>query len=264
MRNTMGYARKSILMTMAAIVAIAVGCGESSSDPARPRRDRSGALRHYIAGAKALENKQLDVASTELEAAVRLDDESDRAWFQLGEARRLRNEPARAAEAYDRAVRLKPADAMFRLRLGAALYEAAIASARQREATRLGRPVEEVTPDLGAIDHAEAMKHLAAAVAANPGLYNAHYYLGAIYRDQRKAPEALAAFTAAIEAYPRFHPAYVAAGKLLLERGEIDQAIALASKGLEQVRGQQERAELQQLLDDARRAASRPAAPPPG
>src|SRR5690606_1240992 len=125
-------------------------------------------------------------AVTEFKEATRLYKENYSAWFHLGEAYRKKKVWPEAVTAYTNAVKYKSSEPMYRLRLGAALYEAAIEKARQDEATRTGKKLEEVQPDLQKVDFDQAQQHLEAAVAGNAGLFNGHYYLGKIHQHRNR------------------------------------------------------------------------------
>lgn len=211
------------------------GCGNAA---------RTDSIKKANLGARALSNKQLDTAINEFKEAVRLYKENHSAWFHLGEAYRYKKVWAEAVNAYSNAVQLKGSDVMYRLRLGASMYEAAVEKARADEAARLQKKPEEVNPDLHAVNFDQALTNLEAAVKGNAGLYNAHYYMAKIYLNQGKPQQAAEAFTKAITAYPRFQAPYVALVNLYRQWDYTEQAIQVAAQGIEYVKGNEDKSEL--------------------
>ena len=231
-------ARPRLISAAALVLALGLagaGCGNQA---------RNDSISKANAGVRALGSKQLDTAVNELKDAVRLYKENHSAWFHLGEAYRGKKVWAEAVNAYSSAVQLKGDDVMYRLRLGASLYEAAVEKARQEEATRTGKKIEEVTPDLHAVNFDQAMQHLEAAVKGNAGLYNAHYYIAKINLHQNKPQQAAEAFTRAITAYPRFQAPYIALVNLYRQWDYTEQAIQVAAQGIEYVKGTEDKSEL--------------------
>lgn len=220
-------------------LALAAGAGAGCGDKAR-----SDSITAANKGVKSLSSRNLESAITEFKEATRLYKENHSAWFHLGEAYRLKRNWPEAVTAFSNAVKYKGSDVMYRLRLGAALYEGAVEKARQDEATRSGKKVEDVDPDLKKVNFDQALQHLEAAVAGNAGLYNAHYYIGKIYLHQDKPQQAAEAFTRAITAYPRFQAPYVALVNLYRDWDHTEQAIQVAAQGIEYVKGTEEKSEL--------------------
>lgn len=235
-------ARPRLISAAAVALALALGtagCG----NPAR-----NDSIKRANTGVRALGSHQLDTAINELKEAVRLYKENHSAWFHLGEAYRGKKNWTEAANAYSNAVQLKGNDVMYRLRLGACLYEAAVDKARTDEAARTQKKVEDVNPDLHAVNFDQATTHLELAVKGNPRLYNAHYYLAKIYLNQGKPHEAAEAFTRAITAYPRFQAPYIALVNLYRQWDYTEQAIQVAAQGIEYVKGNEDKSELLEAL----------------
>lgn len=205
---------------------------------------RNDSIKKANAGVRALTSRNLEVAVNEFKEAVRLYKENHAAWFQLGEAYRLKKNWTEAVNAYSNAVQLKASDVMYQLRLGASMYEAAVDKARTEEANRLGKKAEEVNPDLHNVNFDQALQHLEAAVKGNSGLYNAYYYMAKIYMNQGKPQQAADAFTKAITAYPRFQAPYIALVNLYRQWDYTEQAIQVAAQGIEYVIGNEDKSEL--------------------
>lgn len=213
-----------------------------------PNQSKTEAIKRANAGAKALSSKQYDTAITEFKEAVRLDRDNFMAWYQLGEAHRLKKNYDEAVEAFESASRVRPNDVMLNVRFGAALYEQAVDRAREAEATRLKKKKEEVTPDLRGVNFDAALQRLEAAVKVDPNLYNAQHYIGRIYRDQFKDGQAADAFTKAILAWPRFGAPYIALGELYRRWDHPNEAIQVVSQGVEYVMENEDKSKLFYIL----------------
>lgn len=205
---------------------------------------KNDSIKKANSGVRALGSRQLETAINDLKEAVRLYKENHSAWFHLGEAYRLKKNWTEAVNAYSNAVQLKASDVMYRLRLGASMYEAAVDKARQQEAARLQKKPEEVNPDLHNVNFDQALQHLEASIAKEPRLYNAHYYIGKIYLNQAKPQQAAESFTKAITAYPRFQAPYVALVNLYRQWDYPELAAQVAAQGIEYVKGAEDKAEL--------------------
>ena len=230
-------ARRRHIMA-ALVLGLALGSGACGNAA------RNDSIKKANAGVRALANKSLDTAVTEFKESVRLYKENHAAWFHLGEAYRLKKVWGEAVNAYSNAVQLKGGDVMYRLRLGAAMYEAAVEKARNDQAQAAQKKPEDITPDLHAVNFDQALQHLEAAVKGNAGLYNAHYYMAKIYLNQGKPQQAAEAFTKAITAYPRFQAPYVALINLYRQWDYTEQAIQVAAQGIEYVKGTEDKSEL--------------------
>lgn len=224
------------LASLVASLALAVAaCGNQA---------KNDSIKKANQGMRALAGKNFDTAANEFEEAVRLYKENHVAWFHLGESYRYKKVWDKAVAAYTNAVQLKPGDVMYQLRLGASMYEAAVDKAKQDQAKAQSKKVEDITPDLHSINFDQALSHLEAAVKGNDRLYNAHYYMGKIYLHQGKPQQAAEAFTKAITAYPRFQAPYVALVGLYRQWDYSEQAIQVASQGIEYVKGNEDKSEL--------------------
>lgn len=233
-------ARPRLITALSSSVVLALALGAAACG----NQARNDSIKKANAGVRALGGKQLDTAINELKEAVRLYKENHSAWFHLGEAYRGKKVWNEAVAAYTNAVQLKGSDVMYQLRLGASLYEAAVEKARADEAARLQKKLEDVTPDLHAVNFDQALQHLEAAVKGNAGLYNAHYYMAKIYLAKNQPQQASEAFTKAITAYPRFQAPYIALVNLYRQWDYTEQAIQVAAQGVEYVKGNEDKSEL--------------------
>lgn len=226
------------IAALGALLALGAGCPKSNKE----------AIERANAGARALSAKQFDTAITEFKESVRLDRDNFMAWYQLGEAYRLKKEWKEAIEAYEQGAKLRPNDLMLNLRYGVALYEFAVAREREAEATRLRKKPEEVTPDLRNVNFDAALQRLEAAVKQDENLYNAHHYIGRIHRDKLQDAKAADAFTKAIVAWPRFGAAYIALGELYRRWDYPNEAIQVVSQGVEHVMENEVKSQLYYVL----------------
>lgn len=200
------------------------------------------------AGFKAVSEKQFETAANEFKDAVKANKDNHQAWYGLGGASEAKKAYEQAVEAFENAVRLKPDDAMYQMRLGIALYEAAVDKARTDEAARQKKKKEEVQPDFRSLNFDTALQHLEAAVKAVPELYKAHHYIGRIHRAADRPQQAAEAFTKSIQAWPRFQAPYVALTEIYRRWDYPDQAIQVLSQGVDHVIEAEEKSQLFYLL----------------
>ncbi len=143
------------------------------------------------------------------------------AWYELGLSLEA-SDPARAAEAYERALAGRPdlADALNNL--GRLHHETAgrvtaergsnAANANELAAPRAALTSEHTEPRSGAA-HAEGCYRLAICAQPNVALY--WFNLGVSVEDQGRASEAIAAYERAIELEPRLADAHFNLSRLL-------------------------------------------------
>lgn len=154
------------------------------------------------------------------------------------------------ADACGRAAAASPAPA-FLLWAGVARVELVWAEAIAAEARRTGRPSNEVTVP-PSTDFTEARAFLDRAVAAEPRLWRAHYYLGRIYRANGDDRSAAQSFTRAIYANPQLGPLYVALAVLYDRWGYSELAMQVAAMGTERVSDRLYRSKLFYLVATSR------------
>ncbi len=70
-------------------------------------------------------------------------------------------------------------------------------------------------------------------IEVNPSSYMAHFNLGKTYERLGRTDDQLAAYKSAIASYPEFAEGHLFLAKLELDRGQLDEAIRLARRGLE-------------------------------
>lgn len=143
-------------------------------------------------------------------AAIVADPKNHSAWYSLGEVRAMRGRFDRAVEAFEEASALAPNDPMSAMRVGQVRIEA------------------QLPPE-------SARSHLERAVALEPRLYRAHYYLALVHERGGRSTEAARAFSAAIATNPGFGPAYVGLTTLYLRWQHLDLALQVARAGADRV-----------------------------
>ena len=136
---------------------------------------------------------------------------------------------ATAKNYLDRAVDLAPDQVMYQLWDGIAAYDAKLDTNRKAQGTE--------DPDISKADFSEARQHLEIALAIEPKLWRAHYYLGKIWRAQGASRDAAGEFTRAIEAAPSESGPYVALAELYRKWDYADAAIKVASVGARNAHG---------------------------
>jgi tetratricopeptide (TPR) repeat protein len=180
---------------------------------------------------RALAARQYDAAIAACRAATELWRDNHLAWYGAASAHLMKHAWDQAAAAIERAVTLRPDQAMYQLYDGVARYEA------ERQRARTGRapaaPADHAEPSPRPLD--AARDALLRAARLSPALWRAHYYLGRLYRelgDDRRAAEQL---TQAIAAHPGYRPGYTALIDLYRRWDYLDQAIAIGKLGATQV-----------------------------
>jgi len=148
------------------------------------------------------------------------------------------------------ALRLDPRAPNYAMWLGSALYSGARADAAARLANRTGTAPDHVTPDETAIDDDRALAAMLLAEQLEPRLAQPHYIAGRIHRAHERARDAAVEFTAAITASPHDGAMYVSLVALYQSWGYLDEAIAVATKGLELGESQLSRSLLSMLLGE--------------
>ena len=192
---------------------------------------REASVRALADGNKALGMKDLSRARTAYESALAQWDGDHLAWYGLAMVEMLDHQPAKAVEAFDHCVAIAPREPMYQMFDGVARFEAVVADARAQAAAMQGMKPEDVDVDLSQLPFDEAELHLRQAIALEPGMWRAHYYLGKIQRAHDRAKQAADEFAAAIRANPREVAPFIALAELLLKWDYDDQAIQVAKVG---------------------------------
>lgn len=192
------------------------------------------------AGNKAYGAKQYETAISEYQKAVDRYHDNHFAWYGMGGAEAGKGDWSKAADAFGTAVQLEDKNPVYQEAYGIALYKKAWEQAREDQARKENKKPEEVQPDLSTINFEKPMQHLQEAVKLNADMWNAHYFLGQIYRAQDKPKDAANEFSAAIKSNPREANPYVALGELYRKWDYTDEAIKVTSQGVVNVPGSNE------------------------
>lgn len=171
---------------------------------------------------QAIVARRYDAAITECQAATSIWEGNHLAWYARAGAHMARREWRQAKLAAERAVTLRPDQAMYQLYYGIALYEA-----EHNAAPGASSPTGAPSPS-----RLEAAR--AALIVADkraPELWRAHFYLGRVFRDLDDPRRAAVQFSATIRTNPAYRPAYIALIEIYRRWDYIDQALAVAMLG---------------------------------
>jgi tetratricopeptide (TPR) repeat protein len=186
---------------------------------------------HVNACNKAIVERRYDAAIAECQQATNIWAGNHLAWYAWAGAHMARREWSQARAAIERAVMLRPDQAMYQLYHGIVLYEAAHEKVRGDQTRKDRKKPETGAADPSVLRLEAAREALATAVRLAPELWRAHYYLGRVYRDLDDAKHAAVQFSATIRTYPSYRFAYVALIELYRRWDYIDQALAVAMLG---------------------------------
>jgi tetratricopeptide (TPR) repeat protein len=180
---------------------------------------------------KAIAARKFDDAVAACKTATTTWDGNHFAWYSGASAHMARAEWPEAKAGTERAVALRPDQAMYQLYYGIALYESELARVRAELAARDHKPPQEVAvnPSMLKLDGARDALRRAAKLA--PELWRAHFYLGRVYRDLGDSQREAEQFTQTITVHPAYRFAYIALIELYRRWGFLDQAIAVALIG---------------------------------
>ncbi len=222
------------------LIGVALSVGLMFSATGCPNQSLNNSRTAQKAGTTALGQKQYESAISEFEKATLAYPDNHEAWYYMGGAYLESGKPDKAVDSLEKAVQMVPDNAMYQMWYGIALYDKAYNEARDEQAHKQGKPVNEVTPDLTGVSFEKAQQSLAEAVKLAPDLWRAHQYLGRIYRATDKSKEAADEFSKALTANPREPSLYVALGELYRKWDYTDEAIKVASQGTTNVPGANE------------------------
>jgi tetratricopeptide (TPR) repeat protein len=191
-------------------------------------------------GDKAVGQKQFETAIGEYQKATEKYPDNHLAWYGMGQAYAGKGDWAKAADSFEQAVQRADKEPMYQQWYGRALYEKAVAAAREDQAHKEGKKPEEIDPDLSAVSFDKSEQHLQEAIKLNGDLWRSHYYLGKIYKEQNKAKDAANELTAAIKANPYEEGPYVALTELYRAWEYDEEAIKIALQGSTLIPGSNE------------------------
>ena len=213
-------------MRTAVALALALALAASST-PAHADDDVKASMAALAKCQAGFDAGAADVVATCTEATTRWPG-NHRAWYYLGRLAAGRDW-AQAAQRFARAVDGDPAEPMYQMWLGVAVYEKG--------------------------DPASAGPHLDRALAGNAGLWRARYYRGRVLRAARQWREAAQELTRAITAHPDFAPTYLELVDLYRRWDYTREAIKIAGIGTQRVTDPVQRQGLWLVLGQAHAAA---------
>jgi tetratricopeptide (TPR) repeat protein len=223
-------------MKLAALAFVALlGCSSSQ---------RNDSVQAANEGTKAYGQKQWDTAIERYQKATERWKENHSAWYGLSASHAQKKDWGKAADAAGQAVALEPEIAMYQLMFGRCLYEKAIQQAKEDQARKESKKVEEVEVDLTNVSFEKAKQHLEQAVKLNQELWRAHYLLGSIARHAGKTKEAAEGFSKALGFGPVEPAPWIALCELYRAWDYTEQAIQVAQQGALVIPGDSEKSEI--------------------
>lgn len=195
-------------------------------------------------GAKAYGAKQWDTAIERFTKATEKWHENHQAWYGLGAAYAQKKDWKKASDAAGKAVELEPDIAMYHLYYGWYLYENAKFEARDLQAKKENKKIEQVEPDYTNVNFEKAMTHLQTAVKLNGDLWRAYYLIGSIHKHGGKTKEAADALTKSLELGAFEAAPWIALAELYRSWDYSDQAIKVAEQGTLVVPGDNEKSDV--------------------
>lgn len=188
-------------------------------------------IEHMNACNQAIVARRYDTAVSECQVATDIWDGNHLAWYARAGAHLARREWRQAKAAAERAVTLRPDQAMYQLYHGVALYHAELERVRGEQALKAGKKPEDIEVEPGLLQLDAARDALRRAVKLDPRLWRAHLYLGRVYRDLDDSRRAARQFTETITSYPSYPFGYLALIELYRRWSYNDQAAAVAQQG---------------------------------
>jgi tetratricopeptide (TPR) repeat protein len=199
------------------------------------RKKVDASMAQLNAGNKAMWLKQFATAIDAYRRALKIDDQNHVAWYGLGGALASTADWSAALEAFEHAAKLRPDSAMYQMWSGIASVEATVGQARVVQAKQQNVKPEDVSVDQSALVYDTARERLELAIAIEPKLWRAHYYLGRIDRAADRMKPAAESFTRSIQSSPTQSAPYIALGELYRKWDYTDQAIAVAELGTKEL-----------------------------
>jgi tetratricopeptide (TPR) repeat protein len=163
-------------------------------------------------------------------------------WPMLAELHIRQNDLTKAEETYKRAIALDPADVNARV----ALADFYLGTKRAGNAATVYEELVKANGNQGTVEvrilkgrlllldrkYSEAIAELQSAIKEYPNSAKLRYYLGVVYRQDKKADLAESAFSEAVGIDPRFSYAHLGLAQLKLVASAPDQAIRHADDAL--------------------------------
>jgi tetratricopeptide (TPR) repeat protein len=223
-----------LVASVALVVLLLFGCDSTRNESVKLSNE----------GAKAYGQKQWDTAIERFQKATASWKENHSAWYGMAAAFAQKKEWEKAAKAANEAANLEPEIAMYHLMYGRYLYENVIQEAKEYQAKKESKKVEEIEVDLTSANFEKARTHLETAIKLNADLWRAHYLLGSIYRHAGKTKEAADAFTKSLELGAFESAPWIALAELYRAWDYSDQAIKVAEQGTLVIPGDNEKSDI--------------------
>lgn len=205
---------------------------------------RNDSVSAQNAGAKAFGAHRWDEAIENFKKATDRWKENHAAWYGLAASYAQKKDWEKASESAERAVSLEEDYAMYHMMYGWYLYEKAIQQAKQAQAAKENKKVEEVEADLTGVNFEKARTHLEKALQLNDELWRAHYLIGSIHRHAGKAKEAAEAFSKSLQLGAYDPSPWIALAELYRRWDYSDQAIQVSEQGVLAVPGDPEKSDI--------------------
>lgn len=207
------YVSAHLIIASLLTVGQLVGCSRAKVE----------SIEHMNRGVEFYTTKQYNMAITELEKAIQLDDENEQAYHNLAIVHIEQGHWQKAAQLLTRAAALNPENANYQFLLGQSYME------------------------LGELEQAKTALENAANL--DPSFYKPSYYLGMVNQQLDEPQQALQAYTDSCMKNGRFIPAYTGLANLYVELGYLDHAKQVLEEALKVVvPSSDEHAEVEKLL----------------
>jgi len=236
--KSLEHAKPVVIVTAAATASSApVADPDVAVVTQAPLRDyvdseiRNNSVDHLNACNKAIAAKRYDAALAECQTATKIWPGNHRAYYAWASAHMAKNEWNEAKATMERAVNLRPDQAMYHLYYGIALYEAERNRVRDEQAQREHKKPDDVVINSSLMKLGATRDALLRAAKLDPALWRAHYYLGRVYRDLDDPKRAAAQFTQTITTHPSYRFGYIALIELYRRWDYVDQALTIALLG---------------------------------
>ena len=187
------------------LLGLAAGCAGLTCDA-----QKKESIVRMNAGIEFAKSRAYGQAEKELEAATTLYPAHHQAAFALGQVYADQQKWEKAIDAFSLAVKHNAQDAMYRYKLGQALFES-----------------DKLEP---------GKKEFDKALSLNKRLFKAHWYEGRILARQGQLKEAAHAWTEACRLNPGFGKPFIDLGKLYYEWDFLNEAVTVLSQGAQYAR----------------------------
>lgn len=152
------------------------------------------------------ENGMLDEAKTEFQYLLKIDFTDNKNYYYLGDIELKKNNPTEAIGHLKKYLALGGEDANAYFKVGCAYYF------------------------MGTYD--DSLKYLLKSVEMNPHIFEAHYYLGVIYKNRKELDNALKEFEYPQKDIKMKINAFLEKGKILIEKKFFEKAVIEFQKGI--------------------------------